>query len=109
MKARAALMVALLACAWSVAGPAVGAHAQQPTCSQFANQAQAQAAYRSNPTFYAPLDGDHDGIACEALPCPCDRNPVVFVTNTPTPRPPTTTPLPPSPTSTPRPLPTNTP
>jgi|GEM_PF-5406450 len=45
-------------------------------CSDFPNQAAAQQAYRANPQGLASLDGDRDGIACERLPCPCDRTPV---------------------------------
>ena len=36
----------------------------------------AQAAYRADPTGLANLDRDKDGIACEALKCPCDKTPV---------------------------------
>lgn len=50
--------------------------AQRVTCSSFPNQAAAQAAYRADPIGLSRLDGDNDGIACEALPCPCDRTPV---------------------------------
>lgn len=38
--------------------------ASAATCSQFANQAQAQAAANT-------VDGDSDGVYCESLPCPC--------------------------------------
>jgi len=52
----------------------LGAMAQsgQASCSSFPNQAAAQAAYRANPAALASLDRDHDGVACESLPCPCD-------------------------------------
>jgi endonuclease YncB( thermonuclease family) len=54
-------------------------------CSDFPNQAAAQAFYiaAGGPT-YDPhrLDSDHDGIACESLPCPCSTQ-----TNPPSPTP----------------------
>ena len=34
-------------------------------CEDFANQAEAQAAYRADPTDPADNDADNDGIACE--------------------------------------------
>ena len=44
-------------------------------CSDFANQAQAQSYFRSHggspSNNFDNLDADHDGIACESLPCPC--------------------------------------
>jgi endonuclease YncB( thermonuclease family) len=63
---------------WGVAPPWAGGAvaAQRVTCSSFPNQAAAQAAYRADPIGLSRLDGDNDGIACEALPCPCDRTPV---------------------------------
>jgi hypothetical protein len=38
-------------------------------CSDFATQAQAQSYLLPGDPYN--LDGDNDGIACEALPCPC--------------------------------------
>jgi hypothetical protein len=66
-------------------------------CSDFPNQAAAQAFLRSDPSDPSRLDGDHDGIACESLKCPCDRTPV---NRNPTPKP-TPAPTPPPPTSPP--------
>lgn len=37
-------------------------------CSDFSTQAEAQAAYNSNPECYDDLDGDNDGVPCEGLP-----------------------------------------
>ncbi len=45
-------------------------------CSDFANQAAAQAFLRSDPSDPSRLDGDHNGIACQSLSCPCDLTPV---------------------------------
>lgn len=45
-------------------------------CSDFATQAAAQAVLRADPHDPNVLDGDNDGVACEHLPCPCDREPV---------------------------------
>lgn len=41
------------------------ARAQALTCSQFASQAEAQAAYAADPTDPAGNDEDGDGVACE--------------------------------------------
>jgi len=54
---------------------AASAHAQAGVnCSNFATQAAAQDYYESvgGPGLDpAGLDADHDGVACESLPCPC--------------------------------------
>jgi endonuclease YncB( thermonuclease family) len=46
-------------------------------CSDFASQAQAQGYFASHggtaSNDFDNLDADHDGVACEALPCPCAR------------------------------------
>jgi hypothetical protein len=53
---------------------AAPASAADKNCSDFSNQAQAQAFFisaggpSSDPNG---LDADHDGVACESLPCPC--------------------------------------
>ena len=57
-KAGVALLVALFIVGWS---PSVASAA---TCSDYSNQADAQRAKDTR-------DADHDGIYCEALPCPC--------------------------------------
>ncbi|HXG36560.1 MAG TPA: excalibur calcium-binding domain-containing protein [Dehalococcoidia bacterium] len=54
-------------------------------CSDFPNQAAAQAHYRQHPTDQDNLDQDKDGIACESLPCPCDNIPVGQQQPSPTP------------------------
>jgi LPXTG-motif cell wall-anchored protein len=46
--------------------------------SDFDSQAAAQAHLRADPSDPDGLDGnDNDGIACESLPAPFDRTPVV--------------------------------
>lgn len=53
-----------------LAGAPATASAADLDCADFSNQAEAQE--------YLPggdphgLDGDNDGVACEALPCPCN-------------------------------------
>ena len=49
--------------------PAGGvALAQDKDCADFQTQAEAQAVYNQDPRDPHNLDGDGDGIACEALP-----------------------------------------
>lgn len=45
-------------------------------CATFQAQADAQAVLRLDPSDPNRLDPDRDGIACESLPAPSDRNPV---------------------------------
>jgi hypothetical protein len=49
-----------------------------PVCADFASQAAAQEAYRSDPPAYARLDRDDDGVACESNRRPYDREPVCW-------------------------------
>jgi LPXTG-motif cell wall-anchored protein len=61
-----------------VAAPAALAQAGDQDCSDFASQKAAQAHLRADPSDPDGLDGnDNDGIACESLPAPFDRTPVV--------------------------------
>ena len=46
-------------------------------CSDYASQADAQAALRADPSDPNGLDADNDGIACESNPAPYDRRVVV--------------------------------
>jgi micrococcal nuclease len=65
-----AVMLAALACLLMTALPSP-APAAGKNCADFASQAAAEAwlhAYAGDPDG---LDGDDDGVACEALPCPC--------------------------------------
>ena len=51
-----------------------GARAVDYNCSDFATQAQAQSFFLSHGGPSSDpygLDADHDGVACESLPCPC--------------------------------------
>lgn len=59
--------LALLAAAALPAPP--DARALDYDCADFATQAEAQEHLLAGDPYR--LDGDHDGIACEDLPCPC--------------------------------------
>ncbi|MFN8522495.1 MAG: excalibur calcium-binding domain-containing protein [Chloroflexota bacterium] len=48
----------------------------QYNCATFTSQADAQAVLRADPSDPNRLDPDKDGVACESLPAPTDRNPV---------------------------------
>src|SRR5690349_20568018 len=74
---------------------AMPVRAQRPACGAFATQADAQRAYRADPAGLAHLDANHDGIACESNPCPCDATPADVAPPTPAP----TTPPPAAPVS----------
>jgi hypothetical protein len=95
------------ACVWMVPAQANDAR-RDVNCSDFSTQAAAQEYFISaGGPSYDPngLDADHDGIACESLPCPCSTNTTPPPTPTATPtQPPTDTP-----TTTPAPTPTSTP
>jgi hypothetical protein len=77
--ARRFIPVVLLAfSALVLAAPAALAQAGDQDCSDFDSQAAAQAHLRADPSDPDGLDGsDNDGIACESLPAPFDRTPVV--------------------------------
>ena len=62
--AAAAAVLAAAMC-FPLAGVAA---AQDKDCADFQTQAEAQAVYNQNPSDPNELDGDKDGIACEALP-----------------------------------------
>jgi len=65
-----ALVLAGVACALVVFLPSP-ASAAAKNCSDFANQAAAQAWLNAYPGDPDGLDGDDDGVGCESLPCPC--------------------------------------
>jgi hypothetical protein len=77
-------------------------------CSDFSSQAAAQQFFDSNggspSNNFDDLDADHDGVACESLPCPCARAAPAPAEPVPTPTP-TPTPTAPPPVATPAPLP----
>ena len=57
---------------------APAAPAADKNCSDFTNQAQAQSYFVSHggsaSNNFDNLDADHDGVACESLPCPCSTS-----------------------------------
>ncbi len=69
--ARRLLPLAALALLMAVASPAAANHAADVDCPDFATQAAAQRHLLAHPGDPDGLDGDHDGVACESLPCPC--------------------------------------
>lgn len=65
------------------------AEAAGKNCSDFTNQQAAQAFYKADTSDPDGLDGpigpNNDstgtvGVACESLPCPCDKTPVLYST-----------------------------
>jgi endonuclease YncB( thermonuclease family) len=68
---RRTLFLAGLACALIITALPSPASAADRDCADFPNQAAAQAWLQASPGDPDRLDGDSDGIACEALPCPC--------------------------------------
>ncbi len=94
-----AVLGALSAVVIAMAAPTT-ASAGDLDCSDFATQASAQDHFLSLGGPAADpdrLDGDFDGIACEALPCPCNFTGVPGAGGVPTPTPSPT----PTPTATP--------
>jgi endonuclease YncB( thermonuclease family) len=72
MRAVAGLVGALLVLALAVVAGNTGASAADRDCSDFSSQAAAQRWFdKHGPGDPANLDGDGDGVACEANPCPC--------------------------------------
>jgi endonuclease YncB( thermonuclease family) len=62
----AALVVVI---GWILLGPTDQSQAIDFDCSDFATQAEAQEHLLPGDPYN--LDGDHDGVACESLRCPC--------------------------------------
>ena len=83
-----ALLLAVLTFAL-VAGTASPAAAADRDCGEFPNRAAAQAWLTAHPGDPDGLDGDHDGAACETLPCPCPGSPPAPAPSPATPPPPT--------------------
>ncbi len=69
---RLLLSLACAACLLvGVPASASATHTGDVDCADFATQAAAQAHLLAHPGDPDGLDGDSDGTACEALPCPC--------------------------------------
>lgn len=85
MKRTLLLLTLALTAIWAIPSPPA-ARALDYNCSDFSTQAQAQEYLLPGDPYR--LDADHDGIACEDLPCPCSSA---------QPAPPPPTPAPPAP------------
>ena len=74
----AAAAALLATAAASGGGTAASSASADKDCSDFANQAQAQSYFTSHggsaSNDFDNLDADHDGVACESLPCPCSSS-----------------------------------
>jgi endonuclease YncB( thermonuclease family) len=55
----------------ALASSASAAHSTDVDCADFPTQAAAQSHLLADPGDPDGLDGDHDAVACESLPCPC--------------------------------------
>lgn len=66
-----AVALLLVAVATALTAPGSAQAAVDYDCSDFSNQAQAQAHLLPGDPYR--LDGDHDGVACQSLPCPCNK------------------------------------
>lgn len=98
---RIPLLLAAVVVLALTAAPAAFAQANDQNCADFTSQTAAQAHLRADPqdpdgldALPGPADGNDqaggDGIACESLPGPFDREPVFAGSPAPTPAPPTT-------------------
>jgi endonuclease YncB( thermonuclease family) len=65
------LLLAVLTCLLAAAVASPPASAADRDCADFPNRAAAQDWLNAYPADPDGLDGDHDGLACESLPCPC--------------------------------------
>src|SRR5262245_54000615 len=64
-----AVLMGLVAVLFAFPGRAA---AQDFDCADFSTQAQAQQYLLPGDPYR--LDADHDGVACESLPCPCSTS-----------------------------------
>lgn len=73
--AAALTAIPILAATVVVMAPTPTASAGDKDCSDFRNQRAAQRYFRKHHPRQDPsgLDADHDGIACEDNPCPCNH------------------------------------
>ena len=67
------MAIALLAALAAFAKAPTPAAARDYDCADFANQAEAEEYLLPGDPYR--LDADHDGVACEDLPCPCSSAP----------------------------------
>lgn len=86
---RLLMLVFALGALLGTPSPAAATHGRDLDCSDFANQGAAQAHLAAHAGDPDRLDGNDDGRACEALPCPCDG------ASAPDPAPPPIAPAPP--------------
>jgi hypothetical protein len=75
VRPRFALFCALVLLALGFTAGSVPGHAQalDYNCTDFSTQAQAEEHLLPGDPY--GLDADHDGIACQSLPCPCSSTP----------------------------------
>jgi Excalibur calcium-binding domain len=71
MRLSLALIIALAASAFALVADPPTSEAVDYDCSNLSNQAEAQQYLLPGDPYN--LDGDHDGVACESLPCPCSK------------------------------------
>ena len=88
---RLLMLVVALGALLGPPSPAAATHGGDLDCSDFPNQGAAQAHLAAHADDPDRLDGNADGRACEALPCPCDGSSAA-----PAPAPPPTAPTPPA-------------
>ncbi len=67
------MAIALLTALAAFAKAPTPAAARDYDCADFANQAEAEEYLLPGDPYR--LDADHDGVACEDLPCPCSSSP----------------------------------
>jgi endonuclease YncB( thermonuclease family) len=68
---RALLAAAAIGTLAALPSSAAATHASDVDCADFPNQGAAQSHLLALPGDPDGLDGDHDGVACQTLPCPC--------------------------------------
>lgn len=73
-------VLAILVAAFVMMTPSTKHVFAAKTCGDFESQAAAQAYLSDSPGDPDGLDPDHNGIACENIPCPCDTVPVDWFT-----------------------------
>ena len=74
------VVLAIVVAAFVMLSPSTQRVFAAKTCGDFESQAAAQAYLSDSPGDPDGLDPDHNGIACENIPCPCDTVPVDWFT-----------------------------